>query len=164
MCRACILGTQRKWNSVRRVVIVLIVIPIISLVAAELTGAQEVPPVSTTAEGSARFAKVSNTRMTYRLMASSIDNVSATHIHLAPRGEDGPVVVDLRVPASCTVEGTSISCRGAFTSAQLDGSFEGRSLGALIREMRAGRTYVNAHTTDFPDGEIRGQIRTVSTS
>ena len=30
--------------------------------------------------------------------------------------------------------------------------------------MRNGRTYVNVHTTDFPDGEIRGQIRALSTS
>ena len=73
-------------------------------------------------------------------------------------------MVDLRVPDSCTVEGTSISCSGAFTSTQLEGPLEGRSLGALVREMRAGNTYVNVHTTDFPDGEVRGQIRAVSTS
>jgi hypothetical protein len=132
--------------------------------AARLTGAQEVPPVSTTAEGTARFARVSDTRMTYRLTASNIDNVSGAHVHLAPRGMDGPIVVDLRVPASCTVEGTSINCRGAFTSARLQGPLEGRSLNALVRAMRNGRTYVNVHTTDFPDGEIRGQIRSLGTS
>ena len=171
----------------RRVVIVLVVIPIISLVAAgvalavterfatKLTGAQEVPPVSTTAEGKARFTKVSNTKMTYTLSASNIENLSGGHIHLAPRGEDGPIVVDLNVRDSCTVEGTSISCRGAFTSADLEGDLEGRSLGAQVRQMRAGNTYVNVHTDDgeppadtgpgdFPGGEIRGQIRAVSTS
>ena len=160
----------------RRVVIVFVVIPIILLVAAvaalavterfaaKLTGAQEVPPVSTTAEGSARFAKVSATKMTYTLTASNINKVSAAHIHLAPRGEDGPIVVDLKVPARCAVERTSISCRGSFTSTNLEGSLAGRSLGALLREMRAGRTYVNVHTMDFPDGEIRGQVRAVSAS
>jgi hypothetical protein len=40
--------------------------------AAKLTGDQEVPPVSTTAEGNARFTKVSNTKMTYTLTASDI--------------------------------------------------------------------------------------------
>ena len=167
----------------RRVVIVFVVIPIILLVAAgaalavterfvaKLTGAQEVPPASTTAEGKARFTKVSNTKMTYTLTASNIENLSGGHIHLAPRGEDGPIVVDLNVRDSCTVEGTSISCRGAFTSANLEGPLEGRSLGALIRQMRAGNTYVNVHTDDgveppdigpgdFPGGEIRA----VSTS
>ena len=72
----------------RRVVIVFVVIPIILLVAAgaalavterfvaKLTGAQEVPPASTTAEGKARFTKVCNTKMTYTLTASNIENVS----------------------------------------------------------------------------------------
>lgn len=104
--------------------------------AAKLTGAKEVPPVNTTAEGNARFAKASNTKMANTLRASNINKVSGAHIHLAPRGEDGPIVVNLDVPDSCTV----------------------------IRQMRAGNTYVNVHTTDLPEGEIRGQIRAVSAS
>ncbi len=80
----------------RRVVIVFVVIPIISLVAAgvalavterfaaKLTGAQEVPPVSTTAEGKARFTKVSNTKMTYTLTASNIENLSGGTSTLPP--------------------------------------------------------------------------------
>jgi hypothetical protein len=77
---------------VRRVVIVFVVIPIISLVAlavterfaAKLTGAQEVSPVSTTAEGKARFTKVSNTKMTYTLTASNIENLSGGTSTLPP--------------------------------------------------------------------------------
>jgi hypothetical protein len=30
---------------------------------------------------------------------------------------------------------------------------------ALIEEMRAGTAYVNFHTTAYPSGEIRGQVR-----
>jgi hypothetical protein len=172
---------------VRRVVIVFVIIPIISLIAvgvalaaterfaAKLTGTQEVPKVVTTAEGNARFTKVSNTQMTFTITASNLQNLSGGHIHLAPRGEEGPIVVDLRVSNTCTVEGTSISCKGAFTSARLEGPLEGRPLGALLRQMRADNTYVNLHTDDgeppadtgpgdFPGGEIRGQIRAVSTS
>mgnify|MGYP006389280705 CR=1 FL=1 len=32
-------------------------------------------------------------------------------------------------------------------------------LGELVAAMRAGVTYVNVHTTQFPGGEIRGQLR-----
>ncbi len=154
----------------------LVLITVVSLVAAgialaaterfraNLSGNQEVPMVSTSAKGLANFNRVSATRMTYTLTANDIDNVMAAHIHLAPRGQEGDIVVNLRVPALCTVEPTSISCQGAFTASQLTGPLAGRSLGALVRAMRDGRTYVNVHTTDFPDGEIRGQIRAVSTS
>ncbi len=79
-------------------------------------------------------------------------------------------MLDLRVSDTCTVEGTSISCRGTFTSADLEGDLEGRSLGALVRQMRVGNTYFNVHTDDGEPpaatgpGEIRGQVRAVSTS
>ena len=80
-------------------------------------------------------------------------------------------MVDLNFRDSCPVGGTSISGRGACTSADLEGDLEGRSLGALVRQMRAGNTYVNVHADDgeppadtgpgdFPGGEIRA----VSTS
>jgi hypothetical protein len=39
------------------------------------------------------------------------------------------------------------------------GPLAGQSLDALLAAMRDGDTYVNVHTTQFPGGEIRGQIR-----
>jgi hypothetical protein len=161
---------------VRRVVLMLVLITVVSLVAAgvalaaterfraNLSGNQEVPAVTTSAKGLANFNKVSATKIRYTLTASDIDEVNAAHIHLAPRREEGDIVVNLRVPDLCTVEPTSINCQGAITASQLTGPLAGRPLGALVRAMKEGRTYVNVHTTDFPDGEIRGQIRAVSTS
>jgi hypothetical protein len=35
---------------------------------------------------------------------------------------------------------------------------EPSSFEELVRAMRSGVTYVNVHTTRWPDGEIRGQI------
>jgi hypothetical protein len=160
----------------RRVVLMFVLITVASLVAAgvalaaterfraNLSGSQEVPAVTTTATGLANFTKVSSTKMTYTLTASDIDNVRAAHIHLAPRGQEGEIVVNFRVSTLCTVEPTSMSCQGTITAAQLTGPLAGRPLSALVRAMREGRTYVNVHTTAFPDGEIRGQIRALSTS
>jgi hypothetical protein len=31
-------------------------------------------------------------------------------------------------------------------------------LASVLKAMRAGLTYANVHTTNFPNGEIRGQI------
>ena len=35
----------------------------------------------------------------------------------------------------------------------------GEPLSDLIRLMRAGETYINVHTENYPPGETRGQIR-----
>lgn len=39
-----------------------------------------------------------------------------------------------------------------------NGPIVGKSLSAMIKEIRSGNTYVNVHTNQNPNGEIRGQI------
>jgi CHRD domain len=48
--------------------------------------------------------------------------------------------------------------KGAITSADLLGPLEGAMLSDLIDEIEAGNTYVNVHTVEHPDGEIRGRF------
>ncbi|MGH2603614.1 MAG: CHRD domain-containing protein [Dehalococcoidia bacterium] len=38
------------------------------------------------------------------------------------------------------------------------GSLAGQPLSALIAQIQSGNAYVNVHTTQFPGGEIRGQL------
>jgi hypothetical protein len=49
---------------------------------------------------------------------------------------------------------------GTFTAANVSGI----SYADLVAAIRAGDTYVNVHTTQFPGGEIRGQLRLVSSN
>lgn len=44
------------------------------------------------------------------------------------------------------------------TSANLEGELQGQQLSDLIALMNNGQTYVNVHSQEFPDGEIRGTI------
>lgn len=117
------------------------------------------PPVSTDARGSF-FARVSRDgrSIRFRLVIENIRNATAAHIHLGRRGENGPVVVFLAGPLSRPVSVRRGIVTGVITRDDLVGPLKGRSLSALIREMRLGNTYVNAHTTQHPNGEIRGQI------
>jgi hypothetical protein len=108
--------------------------------------------------------------ISFKLMASNIDNVVASHIHVGPVGSPGPVVVFLygNAPAGGGRH-NGILAEGTFTAANLVGPLAGQPLSALLAQMDAGNTYVNVHTNDgvaptntgpgdFPSGEIRGQI------
>lgn len=139
---------------------------------AALTGAEEVPPRTTTAAGRAVF-EVSDDGMSikYAVTVTSINNLIMGHIHIGKLGENGPVAVDLVAPAQ---PGGGVKSgvvgEGTITASMLKGPLAGMTLTDLIAAMDAGNAYVNLHTNDgvdpqnsgpgdYPGGELRGQIR-----
>lgn len=131
---------------------------------ARLSGQEQVPVVSTAATGLAVFQlNADQTRLFYRLEVQNIQNVLMAHIHIAPTGQNGPVAVWLYPPSPPPVLIPGLSSgilqTGTITAANLVGPLQGRDMGALIGALRAGNAYVNVHTSQFPGGEIRGQIR-----
>ena len=66
------------------------------LSSTHLAGDQEVPARDTVAQGQA-IMKVSadGLSVSYKLIASNIDNIVASHIHIGPVGSNGPIVVFL---------------------------------------------------------------------
>jgi hypothetical protein len=135
-----------------------------SVSVAHLSGGEEVPPADTRATGQAIF-KLSRDGMSldYRLIVANIENLSMAHIHLAPAGVNGPVVVWLYPdgPPPQPIEGrfSGVLATGTITADDLVGPLAGASLDDLLAAMRAGNTYVNVHTEQYPGGEVRGQIR-----
>ena len=129
---------------------------------ARLRGSEEVPPVSTTARGNFTAELTNNGRaIRFRLIVEDIRNAMVAHIHLGERGENGPVVVFLAGPLRRPISVRRGVITGTIRRRDLVGPLQGMSLARLVREMRAGNTYVNVHTTQNPNGEIRGQIRHV---
>ena len=131
---------------------------------AHLTGAEEVPPVATQAQGQAIF-QLSRDGMLihYRLNVANIEDVTQAHIHLGPAGTNGPVVVWLypSAPPAVLIPGRfqGVLAAGVITEANLVGQLAGQTLTDLLEHMKNGDTYVNVHTLAHPSGEIRGQIR-----
>ena len=134
-------------NSLSSIALVLILIAGASTVfAAEikvtLSGSQEVPPVTTSATGIATVTV--NDDMTVSVSVTTTGIVAtAAHIHMAPAGQNGGVIV----PFTKTGDNTWSAAPGAkLTEAQ-------------YAAFKAGNTYVNVHSAANPGGEIRGQIR-----
>ncbi len=121
---------------------------------AKLSGQEEVPPTDSQATGMAEFT-VMGDNVEYTVNASNIEAVTAGHIHNGTQGENGPVVVTLFTNDSPTNE---VSETGSITADKLEGPMAGKELTDLATAMTNGETYVNVHTEQNPDGEIRGQI------
>lgn len=124
-----------------------------------LRGSEEVPPVRTFTSGRITLELENETELRYRLVVNNIRNLTEAHIHLGRRGQNGPVVAFLFGPVSPGITVTRGIVEGTITREDLVGPLQGRPLSALASEMRAGNTYVNAHTEQNPEGEIRGQVR-----
>jgi hypothetical protein len=121
---------------------------------AKLSGQEEVPPTNSQATGMAEFT-VTGDSVEYTVNASGMQGVTAGHIHSGKQGENGPVVVTLFKNDTPTNE---VSETGSITPDKLEGPMAGKQLTDLASAMNNGDTYVNVHTEQNPDGEIRGQI------
>ena len=125
--------------------------------AAELLGANEVPPVSTSGIGSADINWVDSRLLFFRLEIRNLAGITEAHIHLGRPNQNGPVVAFLFGPTAGTAS-SSLNTSGYIRRSDLVGPLKGRTLSTLAREMDRGNAYVNVHTSQHPNGAIRGQI------
>lgn len=129
---------------------------------ARLKGRHEVPPVKTFAYGVVEFILNHNsTRLHYKLTMKRIKRVTTAHIHFGTAEQNGPVVAFLFGPIKASISVDTGTVAGVLTDEDLEGPLEGKTLQELVREMENGNTYVNVHTEQHPNGEIRGQIQDI---
>ena len=106
-----------------------------------LTGAEEVPPVSTSAKGDGRFTIGSDGSVKGSVTTTGVQGTAA-HIHQGAKGQNGPVIVPL------TKNGDTYT---APDGAKLNE--------AQMSAYKAGNLYVNVHSAAHKGGEIRGQLQ-----
>ncbi|MDZ4806435.1 MAG: CHRD domain-containing protein [Candidatus Eisenbacteria bacterium] len=109
-----------------------------------LNGATEVPGPGDP-DGTGTFDMSVNPgsgEICYTLSWTAIDPATAAHIHLAPAGEAGPVVVAL------TLSGSNSTTRCVSVDRELARN--------IIRN--PGSYYVNVHNVVYPSGAIRAQL------
>jgi hypothetical protein len=138
-----------------------------------MTGDQEVPSVSTVA--AAEFhATVApdDSSVSYELKYSNLEGtVTQAHIHFGARNVNGGISVWLcsnltspPTPAgvqACPAPPATIT--GTFSAIDVVGpAAQGIAPGEfaeLLEAIRMGLAYANVHSTKFPGGEVRGQLR-----
>ena len=107
-----------------------------------LSGANEVPAVTSAAAGTGTVTINAD-----RTVAASITvtgmNATASHIHEAAAGANGPVIV----PFTKTGDNAFAAPAGAVLTESQYASY------------KAGKLYVNVHSAAYPGGEIRAQLK-----
>ena len=107
-----------------------------------LSGDQEIPPVTTSASGNGTITVGEDKSVSGKVTISGITPLVA-HIHEAPAGANGPIVI----PLTKTSDTVWVVPAGAkLTDAQ-------------YASYKAGNLYYNFHTEAHKSGEIRGQIK-----
>ena len=107
-----------------------------------LSGAQEVPPVTTSASGSGSIVINDDKSVSGSITTTGIAAVAA-HIHEAPSGKNGPVIVPL---VKSGENGWTVQAGAKLTDVQ-------------YASFKAGNLYVNVHSAANKGGEIRGQLK-----
>jgi hypothetical protein len=112
-----------------------------------LTGAEEVPPVSTSASGSGTI-RVTDDRDVSGSFKTQGGAFTAAHIHEAAAGVNGPVIIPLQKKG----EDEWVVPSGAKLTESQYASY------------KQGRLYVNFHSAQHKGGEIRAQIKPQTTA
>ncbi len=110
---------------------------------ANLTGAQQVPPIQSAGKGSADVTfDTASKRLSWTVIYSGLSGpATAAHFHgPAEPGQSAGVAVPIPNQATSPVTGSA-----TLTDAQ-------------AADLLAGKYYVNIHTAANPGGEIRGQV------
>lgn len=105
-----------------------------------LTGSAEVPPVTTSATGTGEIKVLPDHTVSGGIKTSGLVPTMA-HIHEAPAGKNGRPIITL----TKTGNDFAIPAGAKLTKGQ-------------YRSFLAGNLYVNVHSAQYPDGEIRAQL------
>lgn len=110
-----------------------------------LSGANEVPSVTTTATGTALLRITADNKLYSKITVTNVeagDALTAGHIHTGAAGTNGGVILGLCASAA------DFGVTKIFTPAA-----------TILTSIKTDALYVNVHSNNKPSGIVRGQIR-----
>jgi hypothetical protein len=108
----------------------------------KLTGAEETPPVTTSASGTGTITIAADKSVSGTIKTTGIEGTVA-HIHVGAPGQSGPPIITLDKGADGV---WSVPAGSTLTDAQ-------------YASFKAGNLYVNVHSAEHKPGEIRAQLK-----
>ena len=111
-------------------------------VKVKLTGAEETPPVATSATGQGTIHIAKDKSVSGTIKTKGLEGIAA-HIHVGAPGDAGPPIITLTKGADGT---WSVPAGSKLTDEQM-------------ADFKSGKLYVNVHSQEHKPGEIRGQLK-----
>jgi hypothetical protein len=111
-------------------------------VKVNLSGAQETPPVTTSASGSGTISIGVDKSVSGTIKTTGIEGTVA-HIHVGAPGQSGPPIITLDKSAAGV---WTVPAGSKLTDEQ-------------FASFKAGNLYVNVHSAEHKPGEIRAQLK-----
>jgi hypothetical protein len=126
---------------------------------AQLSGANAVPSVSSSAGGSLTLTlSPDGSSADYVLEVSELEDVTVARMREGAAGEIGEEILTLYGGPTLDGDFTGVLAEGSFAADDLLGPLEGKTIADLVALIEAGSVYVNVGSTANPRGEIRGQL------
>lgn len=123
-----------------------------------LIGTEEVPSVDSPGSGAARITQMDASTLKFEIRVANTTGIIFAHLHKAPVGSNGGVVVTLIPSQSPSPLSNGLIATGMIQASDLSGELVGMSIDDLLMEMKSGNIYVNVHTSSNQSGELRGQV------
>jgi hypothetical protein len=106
-----------------------------------LSGSEEVPPISVPGSGSGSFRVSEDGTLSGSVSTKDVQGTMG-HIHRGAKGQNGPIIVPLEKKGDTY----AVPAGRKLTPQQLE-------------DLKAGNLYVNVHTNRYKGGEVRGQLQ-----
>jgi hypothetical protein len=120
-----------------------------------LFGEDEVPPIFSESNGSALVIG-NESKLWYQVNVSSLDRVTGVSLYKGEETENGQVLVSLLNESKPSGVIDGVLAQGTIDPSSLVGPV--KNLTSLIQLINQNLTYVNIHTSKFPEGELRGTL------
>jgi hypothetical protein len=141
------MSTSVNWHSIRTLLAASVLVAaggfaVAATLKVTLTGAEETPPVATSATGTGSISIAADKTVRGTIKTTGIEGTVA-HIHVGAPGQSGPPIITLEKGADGT---WSVPAGSKLTDEQ-------------YASFKAGELYVNVHSAEHKAGEIRGQLK-----
>jgi hypothetical protein len=126
---------------------------------AQLSGAQAIPAVSTSATGTLTLTVAADgLSVDYVFEVSSLTDLTIARLRAGAAGATGDEIFTIYPGPNRPGAFSGVVSEGSFTAAQMLGPLQGKTIADLEALIQAGSVYLNVGTVSNTGGEIRGQL------